>query len=431
MMTNQIDLGSVAPADEDGAWRSADQARHSWDQSRDKRIRCGSLTQGFRERFYPNADCKDWNDWQWQLRKRLQSRADIEIILNLSASERAALDLANQRLSVGITPYYASLMDADSADDPIRRTVIPVTEELNSNKDEYRDPLAEDEHSPVPGIVHRYPDRVLFLTTDYCPVYCRYCTRSRLVGGKAPFDSNIRRWQTGVDYIAAHPQVRDVLISGGDPLIFGDDRIDWLLRNLRAIPHLEIIRIGTKVPFVLPQRITEELTDILRRYHPLYMSLHVIHPREITSESAQACERLADGGIPLGSQTVLLRGINDHVDTIGELMHALLRIRVKPYYLLQCDPVYGTTHFRTPVQTGVSLIQGLRGHTSGYAVPHYIIDLPEGGGKVSMDPAYMTGLQQDHIVFTNYQGRPGFRYPDAESFRATPDSETPLEISHK
>ena len=285
-------------------------------------------------------------------------------------------------------------------------------DEFEISEDEFSDPLAEDDHSPVPGIVHRYPDRVLFLVTDYCPVYCRYCTRSRLVGGKSQFDMNLIQWERGIRYIRRTKEIRDVLISGGDPLVYPDDRLEWLLANLHSIPHVEIIRIGTKIPFVLPQRITPNLARIFKRYHPLYLSLHVNHPQEITLESSQACERLANAGIPLGSQTVLLKGINDCVETIRTLMHQLLKIRVKPYYLLQCDPINGSSHFRTSVETGVKIIHGLRGHTSGYAVPHFIIDLPGGGGKISLVPEYIYGKEENKLMISNFEGRKGFRYPD-------------------
>ena len=330
----------------------------------------------------------------------------------LTQEEKEALSNPLRKLNVSLTPYYASLIDPENPDDPLRRTMIPSSSEFKIDKSEYLDPLAEDSHSPVPGIVHRYPDRVLFLITDFCPVYCRYCTRSRFVGGKAGFDINLEQWRQAIDYIAQTPTIRDVLISGGDPLIYSVSKLEWLLQRLRKIAHLEMIRIGTKVPFVLPQRITPRLTEMLKNYHPLYMSLHVIHPNEITPDASDACVRLANSGIPLGSQTVLLRGINDSVHTIRNLMHKLLKVRVKPYYLLQCDPVHGTAHFRTPIATGIEIIKGLRGHTSGYAVPHFIVDLPEGGGKISLDPEYITGKNGHEILLSNYQGRQGFKYVD-------------------
>ncbi len=372
----------------------------------------GERARGFRERFYPDTTPDDWNDWRWQLRHRLRTRDDLERVFTLSKEELAAVERPGRPFPVGVTPYYAALLDTDDATSPLRRTMIPVPDEFERSPGETDDPLAEDQYSPVPGIIHRYPDRVLFLITDHCPVYCRYCTRSRLVGGNAEFDINLKQWQRGIDYIAATPAVRDVLISGGDPLIYDDDRLEWLLARLHSIRHVEMLRIGTKIPVSLPQRITPAFCRMCRCYHPLYMSLHITHPDELTPEAGQACERLADAGIPLGSQTVLLQGVNDRVDVIRRLMHGLLRIRVKPYYLLQCDPITGSAHFRTPVQTGVAIIRGLRGHTSGYAVPHFIVDTPAGGGKFSMVPDYITGRDGDDLLITNYEGRSGFRYHD-------------------
>ncbi len=364
----------------------------------------------FLQRFYPGIDRSEWNNYRWQLRKRLTSLADFERIMQLSPDEANALTSGDRRFSVGITPYYASLIDPDNPNDAIRKTMIPATDELVDSPGEMADPLGEDSHSPVPGIVHRYPDRVLFLITDFCPVYCRYCTRSRLVGGNAEFDINMDQWRNAIDYIRATPSIRDVLISGGDPLVYPDDKLEWLLSSLKQVKHVEIIRIGTKIPFVMPQRITMELTEIFKRYHPIYMSVHVTHPREVTPESSQACERLADAGIPLGSQTVLLKGVNDSVEVIRLLVHELLKIRVKPYYLLQCDPIKGSSHFRTPIQTGIDIISQLRGFTSGYAVPHYIVDLPGGGGKVSLVPEHLTSRNGNELIFTNYEGKPGFSY---------------------
>ncbi|MDH3964144.1 MAG: KamA family radical SAM protein, partial [Deltaproteobacteria bacterium] len=292
---------------------------------------------------------------------------------------------------------------------PLRRTVVPVGGEHLHSQGEAEDPLEEDHDSPVPGIVHRYPDRVLFFVTDFCSSYCRYCTRSRMVGHNKDF--KMEQWQRGIDYIKATPGVRDVLLSGGDPLTLPDEKLEWLLSRLRRIPHVELLRIGSKVPVVLPQRITAPLTRMLKRYHPIWMSIHFTHPDELTPESSQACERLADAGIPLGSQTVLLAGINDDVETMKRLVHGLLKIRVKPYYLYQCDPIWGSAHFRTPVEKGLEIIQGLRGHTSGYAVPTYAIDAPGGGGKIPLLTDYVVGREGDYLVLKNYEGRI-FRYPD-------------------
>ena len=377
-------------------------------------IQLNPKTENFKRKYYNTVAIDDWNDWRWQLKRKQQSSEDFSRFLTLTNDEKEGLESSTTRLNVSVTPYYASLIDPENPQDPVRKTVIPTVKELEINEDtEYLDPLAEDSNSPVPGIVHRYPDRVLFITTDFCPVYCRYCTRSRIVGGKANFKINLNQWQIGINYIAQHSEIRDVLISGGDPLIYSDSQLHWLLENIRKIPHVEIIRIGTKIPFVLPQRITTELVEMIKEFHPVYMSLHVLHPNEITYESSYACSLLTNAGIPLGSQTVLLKGVNDTVSTIKTLMHNLLMIRVKPYYLLQCDPVFGTGHFRTSIDKGVDIIRGLRGHTSGYAVPHYIIDLPEGGGKVSIDPEYLNSHQGNAYEFTNYLGTTGYKYSDS------------------
>lgn len=314
------------------------------------------------------------------------------------------------KLPLAITPYYLSLLVGKPAEYALRRTVVPTINEFTRMPDESEDPLGEDNQSPVPGLVHRYPDRVLLLTMDFCSTYCRYCTRSRVVGhGRLFF--NRRRLERALDYIRRTSAVRDVLLSGGDPLTLSDGRLDWLLSQLRKIRHVDIIRIGTKIPAVLPQRITPQLVRMLRRYHPLWMSLHFTHPDECTVESYRACQRLADAGIPLGSQTVLLRHVNDNVMTMSDLMHHLLRMRVRPYYLYQCDPIIGSSHFRTPIATGLDIIRGLRGFTSGYAVPNYMIDTPGGGGKIPLTPDYIQGREGNDLIIRNYEGKL-FRYPD-------------------
>jgi lysine 2,3-aminomutase len=331
-------------------------------------------------------------------------------MLRLSADEREALVQGGTMLPVGITPYYMSLLDEHDSSQPLRRTVVPTLNEFLRTPGEADDPLGEDSHSPVPGLVHRYPDRVLLLPLDFCSTYCRYCTRSRVVGhGELmPQESRLR---AAFDYLRRNPQIRDVLISGGDALALGDDRLEWILRELREIPNIEFIRIGTKMPAVLPQRITRELCRMLRRYHPVWMSLHFIHPDECTPEAAQACSRLADVGIPLGSQTVLLKGVNDNVDSIRTLMHKLLLMRVRPYYLYQCDPISGSSHFRTPVAKGLEIVEGLRGHTTGYAVPTYVIDAPGGGGKIPLQPESVVGRDGDWLLLRNYEGQE-YRYYD-------------------
>ncbi len=370
-------------------------------------------TRAFRKAFYPNVQDRDWNDWHWQARNRLRTLEQLEQVLVLSDEERAALTALAARgakLPVSVTPYYMSLISRDDRTQPLRRTVVPITAELERGRGEADDPLGEDGDSPVPGLVHRYPDRVLLLVTDFCSSYCRYCTRSRMVG-HGSISPGEARLEQAFDYIRRTPAVRDVLISGGDPLALSDQRLDWILTRLREIPHVEFLRMGTKMPAVLPQRITPELCRVLRKHHPLWMSLHFLHPDECTPESFQACTRLADAGIPLGSQTVLLAGVNDNVETMKQLVHRLLMMRVRPYYLYQCDPITGSAHFRTPVSKGLEIIEGLRGHTTGYAVPNYVIDAPGGGGKIPLQPNYVVGRDGDDLLLRNYQGGV-YRYPD-------------------
>jgi lysine 2,3-aminomutase len=364
----------------------------------------------FFKRFFPDATETDWNDWQWQVRNRFRDLQSLSRILRLSNDERSAIEKLGDRLSVAVTPYYASLLDPEDCNQPLRRTMIPVTTEFIEAPGESHDPLAEEETSPAPGLVHRYPDRVLFLATDFCSAHCRYCTRSRVVGTGEVVPSK-ECWEKALQYIEHTPAIRDVLVSGGDPLTMSDDRLEYLLLRLRSIRHVEIIRIGTKVPAVLPQRITPHIVRMLRKYHPLWMSLHFTHPDELTPETARACTRLSDAGIPLGSQTVLLRGINDNIDTMTRLYHGLLKIRVRPYYLYQCDPITGSSHFRTPVEKGLEIIEGLRGHTTGYAVPHFVIDAPGGGGKIALVPNAVVGKENGDVILRNFQGKL-FRYPD-------------------
>ncbi|TCP43315.1 L-lysine 2,3-aminomutase [Rhodovulum marinum] len=379
----------------------------------------GPVARAFQRRFFPAASAEDWSDWRWQMRARIRSLAELERVFALSADERAAVARHTGGLPVGITPYYASTMGLDDPSEPLRRTHIPVGAEYLRTPGEADDPLGEDHDSAAPGLVHRYPDRVLFLTTGTCSTYCRYCTRSRMVGqAGGEYQLSTRQWEQALAYIAAHPGIRDVLLSGGDPLTLSDEKLDYLLGRLRAIPHVEFIRIGTKVPTVLPMRITRELTRVLKKHHPLWMSIHVTHPHELTPEASEAYGRLADAGIPLGSQTVLLKGINDDVEVMKTLYHGLLKRRVKPYYLYQCDPITGSAHFRTPVARGLEIIEGLRGHTTGYAVPHYVIDAPGGGGKIPLLPDYVAGRDGDDLIVRNFEGGL-YRYPDpGESFGA-------------
>ena len=375
------------------------------------KFKTGHKTTLFRKKFFPETASVEWNNWQWQLKNRIRDLESLGRIINLTPDEMSAIGLNGNVLPLNITPYYASLMGSDNPEHPIRKAVVPVTAESIMSYGETEDPLGEDSDSPIHGLVHRYPDRVLFLVTDFCSSYCRYCTRSRMVGADHCAMTDRARWEKAIDYIAQNTSIRDVLLSGGDPLTLSDESIEWLLSNLRKIDHVEMIRIGTKVPVVLPQRITPSLTRMLKKYHPLWMSIHFMHPEELTPETAQACERLADAGIPLGSQTVLLGGINDNVDTIKSLVHGLLKVRVKPYYLYQCDPIPGSGHVRTSVEKGLEIINGLRGHTTGYAVPTYVIDAPGGGGKIPLLPNYIEGRDGDDLLLTNYRGGV-YRYPD-------------------
>lgn len=368
-------------------------------------------SEAFRRLFFPSASPADWDDWRWQLRNRIRDRVGLSRVLRLSDEEQEALAGIGGLLPVGITPYYASLINTDDPADPIRRTMVPVGGELVRSPGEADDPLNEDGHMPVPGLVHRYPDRVLMLVTNFCATYCRYCTRARMVGQTGEYHFNTSQYQQAIDYIAAHPEIRDVLLSGGDPLSLSDDRLEWILTRLREIPHVEFLRIGTKIPTVLPQRITPRLTRMLRRFHPLWMSIHFMHPAEVTPEVTQSCTRLADAGIPLGSQTVLAKGVNDDVDTMKRLVHALLKVRVRPYYIYQCDPISGSSHFRTPIEKGLEIIAGLRGHTTGYGVPNFVVDAPGGGGKIPLLPSSLVGREGDFIVLRNHEGKL-YRYPD-------------------
>lgn len=366
------------------------------------------LVSDFRQKHFPGISPRNWNDWKWQLKNRICRAKDLEKYLELSPAEKEAITLENL-LPLSITPYYMSLIHETDSNDPVRKCVIPNVKELIRGPGEEDDPLHEDRDSPVPGIIHRYPDRVLFLTTGFCSTYCRYCTRSRIVGQRGVY--GIEKWNQGMEYIRNNPGIRDVLISGGDPLTMNDDQLEYLLKGLRQIRHVEIIRIGSKIPAVLPQRINRKLCAMLKKYHPLYMSLHFTHPRELTDETMEACLRLAQAGIPLGSQTVLLKDINDEPEIMKKLNHRLLQARVRPYYLYQCDPIPGSGHFRTTMEKGLEIIQGLRGHTSGYAVPQYVIDLPGGGGKTPVLPGYYQGRSEQGQIFKNFENKV-FIYPE-------------------
>jgi lysine 2,3-aminomutase len=355
-----------------------------------------------RAKFYADVPDEKWNDWRWQMSNRLNTVGELANVLDLSESERKALESKNL-FRVDITPYFASLIDPHDPHDPIRAQVIPTDKEMTPFTSMMEDSLAEDRHSPVPGLVHRYPDRVLMLITTQCASYCRYCTRSRIVGdpsqtfSRADFDAQIA-------YLERTPQVRDVLLSGGDPLVLQPKLFEEIISRLRSIPHIEIIRIGSRVPVFLPMRVTQEMCDMLGKYHPVWLNIHVNHPNEITPELAAACDRLSRAGIPLGNQSVLLSGVNDSVHIQRKLVHELVMMRVRPYYLYQCDLVEGAGHFRTTVSKGIEIIEGLRGHTSGYAVPTFVVDAPGGGGKIPVMPNYVLSQAPGKVVLRNFEG---------------------------
>ncbi len=351
---------------------------------------------------WEDVPLSQWNDWKWQLTHRLNSVDDFAKVINLTPDEIIGLQ-APDRFRVDVTPYFASLMDPDDPNCPIRLQIMPTAQELVAFDGEMTDSLAEEKHSPVPGLVHRYPDRVLMLVTTQCASYCRFCTRSRIVGDPhATF--SLRDYEQQLNYIANNPQIRDVLLSGGDPLLLPKQILQSLLNRLRAIKHVEIVRIGTRVPVFLPQRITEELAAMLGQFHPLWMNIHFNHPNELTPEICAALSRLANAGIPLGGQTVLMAGINDCPNIMLDLVHKLVRERVRPYYLYQCDLVHGAGHFRTPVSKGLEIMEALRGHTSGYAIPTYVVDSPEGGGKIPILPSYLISASDTRVVVRNYEG---------------------------
>jgi lysine 2,3-aminomutase len=367
----------------------------------------------------------EWNDWRWQMKNRVTSVEQLERLLpSLAPAERAGAILAGQsKLALGITPHFFSLIDPADPHCPIRWQVVPRLDETHQAPWEMSDPCGEDSHSPVPGLVHRYPDRVLFLVTDRCASYCRYCTRSRLVSNASGYDFH-PEFDRQIQYIASNPSIRDVLLSGGDPLLLSDDKLAELLGRLRAIPHVEFVRIGSRVPVFLPQRITSALCETLRKFHPLFISIHANHPREITTEVRDALGRLADTGIPLGNQSVLLRHVNDSPEVMRALVHKLLLCRVRPYYLYQCDLIAGSAHLRASVEQGLQIMESLRGHTTGYAVPQYVIDAPGGGGKIPVNPSYTLARQPGRILVRNFEGRV-FEYPDGDNPRfAQPAQDT-------
>ena len=354
--------------------------------------------------LWQHVPSEQWRDWTWQLKNRLTTLDDLERYMTLTPEERRGVAFAGKKLALAITPYFFNLIDRDDPNCPLRKQMIPREGEMFIAQEEQLDSLGEDEHSPVDGLVHRYPDRVLFLVTDRCAAYCRYCTRSRLVSNAQDYNFH-PEYEQCLRYIESHPEVRDVLLSGGDPLLLSDRKLEHLLSRLRAIKHVEFIRIGSRIPVFLPQRITPALTEIFKRYGPIWMSIHVNHPKEATAELRDACERLSFAGVPLGNQSVLLKGVNDDVEVMKALVHRLLRMRVRPYYLYQMDLITGGAHFQVDVRKGLEIIQALRGHTTGYAVPQYVIDAPGGGGKVPINPDYIHEITAEAITFRNYEGR--------------------------
>ena len=362
--------------------------------------------------YWKDADVspEEWNSSKWQLKNRVQSLADIEKHLVLTEEERAGIMLTGTKLATAVTPHYFNLIDPVDPNCPIRRQVIPRIEETYTEANDMADPCGEDSHMPVPGLVHRYPDRVLFLVTDRCASYCRYCTRSRVVSGVS--DQKLEtQWEAALDYLRRTPTVRDVLLSGGDPLLFSDGKLEKLLNKIREIEHIQFVRIGSRIPIFLPQRITDDLCKMLAKFHPLFVSIHTNHPKELTVEVKEALERMANHGIVMGNQSVLLDGVNDTVEIQKDLVQKLLMCRVRPYYLYQADLIQGTGHLRTSINKGIELIEGLRGHTSGYAIPQYVIDGPGGGGKIPINPNYIVEKSPDKVVLRNYEGK-RFVYPE-------------------
>jgi len=359
---------------------------------------------------WTNVDDSLWFDWKWQMRNRLSTITDFEQHLNLTQDEISGFKAAVGKLSVSVTPYFFNLIDKNNPNCPIRRQVVPLGDESYVHPEEMTDPVGEEETMPVPGIVHRYPDRVLFLTTDRCASYCRYCTRSRMVSNAQGYGFSPSLF-AGLEYIRKNKSIRDVLLSGGDPLLLSDDKLRKLLTSLSEINHVEFVRIGTRIPIFLPQRINDSLLDALSSHPNLWMSIHVNHPAECTIELKDACAKLVNSGIPLGNQSVLLKGINDNTACMQQLIHRLLMMKVRPYYLYQCDLVQGSSHLRAKVKTGIQIISELRGKTTGYAIPQFVIDAPKGGGKVPINPNYIQEWNQSEIIFKNFEGDL-FSYPN-------------------
>ncbi len=361
------------------------------------------MVESRRKQLFPDVTDEQWNDWKWQVKNRIETLEELKKYVNLSAEEEEGVKQTLKTLRMAITPYYLSLINPDDPHDPIRRQCIPTGAETHQAAADLLDPLHEDEDSPTPGLTHRYPDRVLLLITDMCSMYCRHCTRRRFAG-QTDNECGLDRIEKALESIRASPTVRDVLLSGGDALMVSDKRLEYIISELRKIPHVEIVRLGTRTPVVCPQRITPELCDMLKKYHPIWINTHFNHPNEVTPESSRACEMLANAGIPLGNQSVLLRGVNDCVHVMKKLVHEIVKIRVRPYYIYQCDLSMGLEHFRTPVSKGIEIIEGLRGHTSGYCVPTFVVDAPGGGGKTPVMPQYIISQAPGRVVLRNFEG---------------------------
>ncbi|WP_269524088.1 KamA family radical SAM protein [Coraliomargarita parva] len=373
--------------------------------------------------LWSHVPATDWNDWKWQLKNRITKLEQLEQYLELSPEEKAGCLFANKKLAMAITPYFFNLIDREDPNDPVRRQVIPRAGEMHTASEELLDPVGEENTKPVEGIVHRYPDRVLFLVTDRCASYCRYCTRSRLVSNAQDYNFH-PEFESGLEYIRNTPEIRDVLLSGGDPLLLSDKKLDYLLGELRKIPHVEFIRIGSRIPVFLPQRITPELCEIFKKHGPIWLSIHVNHPNECTQTLRDACERLSYAGVPIGNQSVLLKGVNNNAEVMKSLIHRLLMMRVRPYYLYQCDLITGSAHLRTDPREGIEIIRSLRGHTTGYAIPQFVIDAPGGGGKVPINPDYVKEVTKDAIIMRNFSGEE-YSYPIVAGKDAKPDPKAP------
>jgi len=377
--------------------------------------------------IWPDADDTNWNDWKWQVRNRVTSLDQLRALIDITPEEEAGTARARGRLSMAITPYWAMLMDPDNPKCAIRRQVVPLSDEFYVDPTDMLDPCGEDKDSPVSNLVHRYPDRILLLATDLCASYCRHCTRRRMVGTKERIITS-GNLEKAYEYIKSNRKIRDVLISGGDPFMLDDSKLEYILKTLKEIPHIELLRIGTRVPVAMPMRITPEFVNMLKKYAPLWISIHFNHAKEITKEVKFACDMLADNGFVLGSQTVLLKDINDKPSIMKRLVHELVKIRVRPYYIYQCDPVRGTSHFRAPIASGINIMEKLRGHTSGYAVPTYVVDAPGGGGKIPVNPNYTVAQSKDELTLRNYKG---YIYRYKEPQEQVVDKEEKIDIGEK